>query len=341
MIPRTIKIWLLVFTLLLAVLIAFIASPSLRFGAFRIVTELPAITTHFIIQKHVKKRAFSAISTGLERQLTVVQMTGTRRNSMVRGLLKNTEMVMGVADFSSDYAALTPFLRRFADYQPNLFMARVWLAKALSYTDPASAFEHLEEAIRIVPSDDRAYHIAVRASLALEDMGKARDWCERYQSARFGGTRPLLYRNIFAGSGLRKIALEISSDGVSIPVRVFNEGVVLGSSSTYSFDLPKRAKVKVLRLHLGLLPGVKVTLENMILFGPLGKQQLDPKELIILPEESFIIGERTLLTVSPHREVVTLRLQKGSFGPMDRIDMKINFKRAGLATLPGCEGHGL
>ena len=334
---KTIKVWLILFALLLVVLTALIASPSLRFTVFRMLTELPAIATHFTIQKYVKDHDFTASAAGLDRQLSVVKLAGTSRNSMVRGLIRNTEMAMGVAELSRDYAAMTPFLERFVEYQPNLYIARIWLAQALSHSAPAKAFIHLEKAARIVPADDRTYHIAVRAAVASGDFDKARDWCGRYRTAKFGGLRPLIYRNIFAGTGLRKMALEIPrSEGV--PVRIFNEGVVMGQSMSYSFDLHERTTADFLRLHLGLLPGVKVAFEGMTLFGPAGIQRLTAQELIILPEESFIIANGTLMTVSPDGEKVTLRKRKGAFGPADRIDLRLNFKRAGLATLPGCEG---
>ena len=222
-----------------ALLIAITVIPSLRFALFRVATELPTIATHFVIQKHVKAHDFRASAEGLDRQLSFIQMAGTRRNSMVRGMIKNTEMVMGVADLADDYAAMRPFLERLVADQPQLFAPRIWFAKALSFGDPAGAFPHLEEAARLVPADDRSYRIALGAALALGDMEKARSWCARYETAQFGGTRPLIYRNIFAGTGLRKISLEIPTDK-GVPVRMPNEGVVLGPATRYDFTLPER-----------------------------------------------------------------------------------------------------
>jgi hypothetical protein len=321
-----------------ALLIVIVAIPSLRFNLFRMVTELPAIATHFSIQKHVKAHDFAASAAGLERQLSIVKMAGTRRNSMVRGLIRNTKMVMGVADLAKDYAAMRPYLERFAAYQPQLFIGHIWLAQALSYTDPSAALPHLEEAARLVPSDDRAYRIAVGVALALGDAGKARKWCRRYATATFGGLRPLIYRNIFAGTGMRKIAIEISNDA-GILVRIPNEGVQLGKSKIYDFDLPERVTVEILRLHLGLMPGVRVALETMTLYGPSGKTGLMPEDLIILPAKGFVLENGKLLTVSPDGDVLTIRRRQGTFGPMDRIDIRLSFERAGLATLPGCEGR--
>jgi len=329
--------FLILCTLSFILLGALILSPSLRAAVFNIATELPTVATYYSIRQHIHERNFSASALGLNRQLSVVQMAGTRRNTFVRGLIKNTKIVMGVADYASDYKAMLPFLKRFVADQPELFITRIWLAQALSHSDPASAFPHLKEAVRLVPSDDRAYRIAVRAALALKDAEKARVWCTLFASAKFGGTRPVYYRNIFSGTGTRKLALEIPRAEGS-PLRLLNEGVVMGSSNIYTFDLPDRATPSTLHLHLGLMPGVRVSLNSVILYGPLGKQTLSEDDLIILPREGFVLTNGKILTVSPDGDVLTLRRKTGVLGPIDRIDIQLTFDRSGLATLPGCKG---
>jgi hypothetical protein len=326
-----------VLALFIIVPVVLLAVPTLRFSLFRIATELPAVATNFAIKKYAKNRNFKSGVAGLERQLSIMQWTNTSRSSMLRGVIANTEIFMGVAERPSDYAVLTPYLKRLVSDQPDLFIAQVWLGQALSHNDPKAAFRHLEEAARIVPSDNRPYRIAVGAALALGDRNMALDWCRRYSEAQFGGTRPLIYRNIFGGAGLRKLALEVSNTPGG-PSRITNEGVQVGEAKTYDFDLPKRVKTDVLKLHTGILPGVRITFGEMILYGPDGQRRLGPNDLIILPRKGFILSSNRMATVSPDGDIITFRPRTGTFGMIDRVDIKMTFERLGLASLPGCDG---
>lgn len=321
---------------LIVFLVILLVVPSLRFSLFRIATELPAVGTNFAIKKYVKNRDFKSGVVGLERQLSVMQWADTSRSSMLRGLISNTEMFMGVAELPSDYAALAPYLERLVIDQPDLFIARVWLGQALSHSNPKAAFPHLEEASRIVPADDRSYRIAVSTALALGDKNKATDWCRRYSKAQFGATRPLIYRNIFGGTGLRKLALEVSSASGE-PMRITNEGVQIGKLKAYDFDLPERIKTDVLRLHMGILPGVGITFGHIVLYGPEGQRRLGPDDLIILPRKGFMLSSRRMATVSTDGDIITFQPRLGTFGMLDRVDIQMSFKRLGLATLPGCD----
>ena len=317
---------------------AMVISPSVRFSVFRSVSELPTIATFFTIRKYIKAHDFVNSAVGLDRQLWVMTKSGTSRSSLLRGLIRNTEMVIASAELTRDFAALQPFLKRFVAHQPNVFLPRLWLAKSLVYTDPKAAFPHLEKAAHIVPADDRAYRLAVRAALAMGNPSLARKWCLRYSSAKFGGTRPLLYRNVFAGTGLRKIALEVPG-GKGVPLRVPNEGVVIGGEAQiYDFDFIKRVTAASLRLHLGLMPGIKVTFEGMTIYGPSGMIKLGPDDLVVVPDKGFVFDNRTFITTSHDGDVISLSRHKDKFNNIDRVDLRLSFTRLRLTSLPGCIG---
>jgi len=322
--------------LLIVVLIVLLAVPAVRFSLFRIVTELPAVATNFAIQKYAKERDFESGVAGLERELSIMQWTDTSRSSMLRGLLENTELFMGVAALASDYATLAPYLERLVNDQPDLFITRIWLGQALSHSNPQAAFPHLEEAARIVPADDRPYRIAVSAALALGDKDKASAWCGRYAEAQFGGLRPLIYRNIFGGTGLRKLALEVSNASGKASL-ITNEGVQIGVGQTYDFDLPERLDPDALRLHTGILPGIGITFGDMILYGPEGQRRLGPDQFFVLPDSGFMLSAERMVTVSPDGDIITFLPRSGTFGTTDRVDIEMTFERLGFATLPGCE----
>jgi hypothetical protein len=331
--------WLLLIVLpILLILVVMVTIPSVRFATFRVATEFPAIATHFVIQKHVEARNFSSSAAGLDRQLWIAKNMGVAKSAMLRGLLKNTEMVMGHVEIASDYLAMEPYLERLAVYLPDIFSVRLWLADALSFKNPKSAFAELEEAARLVPADDRTYHIAVRTALSIGDKDAARDWCNRYQSAHFGGTSSLLYRNIFSGTSLRKIAIEVRDKAGNL-ITVPNEGVVLNKVQTYDFDLPKRISLETFRLHLGLMPGIKVSMQSISIYGPNGRKELLPEDIIMIPRDGFVLDRRTIVTTSPFGDVITFRGTEKFAGPADRVDLHLSFSRVGLSTLPGCIGN--
>ena len=66
------------------------------------------------------------------------------------------------------------------ELDPNLYKARIWLARAISDTDYKSALTHIEKAIEILPAGEDAYRAAIRISQDKNDAKLAQKFCDKY-----------------------------------------------------------------------------------------------------------------------------------------------------------------
>jgi hypothetical protein len=321
-------------TLIVGLLVAF---PSVRYRIFRIAIEAPQIITYLAIRGSVYDQDFKAAMAGLERQMKIAKMLDVKRSTLLPGIVENTEFVIDRARIPAEYAILIPFLTQLAENHPKLHLGQLWLGQALSMVAPEKAIPYLEEAARLLPTDDRAYRFAIEAALAMDKRNVLNSWCKRYKAAQFGGPHAYRYMNIFQGTGIRKLALEISGeDGKSIFVS--NEGVQLNARRTYDFLLPKRVSLKQLRLHAGIVDGVRIRFHKLVAHGPGGNLELTPDQMAITPHFGYATAPDTFITTSRDGEMYSLRSTASRLNDIDRIDLELTFERLGLSNLPGCNG---
>jgi hypothetical protein len=215
--------------------------------------------------------------------------------------------------------------------QPDLHLARLWLARALLPSDPGAAFVHLEVAAKLVPADGRAYRIAVQSALELNDIDVAKRWCGRYRSSQYGGPHPYRYNNTFEGVGLRKMALEAITENGD-PWLVLNAGLRLDEPVSYDFDLPHRFTPRSITLHLGFLPGVKVKVHDITISGPNGTKTLSTDQLRMSARYGYIVDQDTLITVSKDGDILKFWPVGAIFGDLDRVDIKLTVSRMDIAS---------
>ena len=156
----------------LAILVLSI-SPNLRHLVFRSVIEAPQFGIYLINRKYVFANDFAGAATWLDRHFSLANSLSTGISTMLPGLISNTEFVVSRVRSKKQHQALLPYLKKFAAAVPEIYVARIWVARALSQTDPASAFQHLDAAVRLIPSDSRAYRIGISAALSLGDRLQA------------------------------------------------------------------------------------------------------------------------------------------------------------------------
>ena len=320
---------------LFLVVFALLLLPGPRYLLLRVATELPGVATQFGVRQAMPYRRFDEAVAYLDRHLSLAQRLGVHRSKLLPSLVANTEFTVERARLRSEHAATVDYLDRLVKTHPDLYLARIWLSRALVSSDPEATFAHLERAARLVPADERAYRIAIEAALALNRPETARSWCERYRLAQFGGPHPNGYKNIFMGTGLRKLALQVP-DGNGGTTFVTNEGLSLGQRRSYDFLLPNRMRATELQLHLGILPGIKVRVHGVSLFGPEHERHLTDDELVVTSLRGYNLDPATVMTASSDGEVLIFRSRDGGFGPLDRVDFELTFERLSLTNLPGC-----
>jgi hypothetical protein len=314
--------------------------PSIRHAFFRSVVELPQFVTYLIIRKAVISRDLDSAVLWLNRQLDISQYFKTGSNTMMPGVIANTEYVVERARLKHQYQPLLPYLKRLVAVDPETYVSRIWLARALAESQPALAFSHLEAAVSLIASDSRAYRIAIDASISLNQFDKARKWCEQYQIAQLGGPRPHDYNTLFNGSGLRKLALEVH-DKNNTPILVGNSGLRLGSERAYEFTLPSIVSSKSIRLHLGILPGTGVKFGGISLFGPRGKSYYSDDDLIIVPLKGFFTKTDRLVSNAVDGDTVKIYSPSRKFIDFDRISVHLEFSRLATSRFAVCNGVGV
>jgi hypothetical protein len=316
-------------------MIILLSVPKVRHGTFLFALELPGIVTHFVLQQYVDLRRFDKALPWLERELDLINWFAPPRNRLLPGLIDNTAYAFERARFPEEFNLFLPFLRRLVKSHPNLYPARLWLARALAETDPASAFEHLEVATKLSSADSMSYRIAIALALK-ENLGlKLKNWCDRYHESQLGGLDPMDYTNFFNSIGLREMALETINPSGERQI-TGNTGIQLGESQAYEFLLTKGVEVRNLRLHLGVVPGIAVSIKK-IKFYLHGKSKATfDNNLVLTTWSGFHLDDGRILTMSRDGEIINIHPPKDGFGVADRIEINLRFDRLGLASPTPC-----
>ena len=81
---------------------------------------------------------------------------------MWQGIYDVTYLASSKAKKQHDFNQLEEVYLKLIDIDPNIYMARVWLARALSDNDYKKSLEHLHEAIKLSPANEEAYREMIR-----------------------------------------------------------------------------------------------------------------------------------------------------------------------------------
>jgi hypothetical protein len=312
-------------------IITLLSFPKIRHGTFLMAQKIPGGVTFFFLNQYVPGRYFEKAVPWLDRQLDLTKQFSQGQNTLLPDLIRNTEYVFKRVIFPEELEIISPFLGRLVESFPRVFLPRVWLGKALAGSNPTLALEHLEEAVKIVSVDDKPYRIALSIALR-EDLPKIfQDWCDRFSKAQFGGHDYETYTTLFWGLGLKSIALEtIDTEGQREISG--NTGLQLGENQNYNFSLEKPTKIHHMRLHLGVVPGVLVRVNQFQWFRG-GKLISTLKGgLRLMSLNGFHLGNGDILLTSRDGEIIDIYPKTRKIIEADRIQINMRFQRPGLGT---------
>ena len=324
-------LFILTFPIFFLVLIL-LTQGDIRTFLFRGFTKIPGVVIHQLIRFKTKTREFSSTNILLNKQLSIVEGFSPGPNTLLQGLVDNTEFVMARTRFPEDFESLRPFIQRFAETYPKLFLPRLWYAHVLKVTDPKMAFRHLEVASKLSPADERPYRIAFELALTDDLKDKLEYWCGRYLKSQFGGPDFHYDSKLFYATGLRKLSLEVTGDSGKRHL-VANMGLHLGDKGrTYDFPLKETAAISKIRLHVGVLPGVAIRIERLRLYNEGRLLSEFEKNLKLISWSGFHLDDGRVITVSRDFETITIYVPGKKYGRADRIELDIQFERLGLAS---------
>ena len=323
---------------ILAFLTVVLASPSIRFKVARALAELPGAFTYVSVRANVVQRDFGAAAEGLERHLRWSLSFKVDQSVLLPTLIWNTEYVFGQLRLDEEFAAVAPFLKRLADSHPGLYRPNVWYATAVLGIDPRAAMPYVEKAQKLIPSDPRAYRVAVQAAVRLDDSEMLSNWCQLYQRAQLSGPRRHDANSLFVSTGLRKLGLEARSPKGSV-FFVENHGLHLNEFRTYSFSFPQAIDASTLRLHFGNVPGLALHIRQILLARDGHRREIPWSQWTATPRVGYFTNDGQTLVLGVEDDVVGLRPTIALDYPVDRVDVEAQFSRLALTNRSPCRGN--
>lgn len=326
----------------LVVLVGFLAlttMPELRRQVFSYVVPAYNLYQTIRLRSDVRHRRFIEAGRKLENQLDLAEKLSRSSSSMVIGMTESFELVFERARFEQEFKAMEPALKKLVEMEPTLYLGHIWLAKSLSFHDQKAALKHAEKALSIVPTDEKAYRLAIDLSVDLGAPALAKKFCQQYFLAQLGGPKPRGYYQLFRGTGLRKIGLETKNlEGVSN--LILNYGLQLSALTAYEFNLTHPQKFHKLNFHLGTLPGVSIELHGLIFSGVWGEKNFSASNLHISSKAGYVLPNKhqhiEIITNSVDDDVIEIRVPQ-HIEQVTKVTLIAKFSRLPLTSLQACE----
>ena len=326
-------IFVLIFIAVIFVTVLYFDSGIRKF-AFRSLSELPSISIHFLIRPAIISANFKSAAIWLQRELDIIRWIRSEKSSLLPGLIKNTGAVMRRVAIPKDLVILKPFLTQLAKAAPDMYLTRVWLARALADTDPKAALKELSEAVKLSGTDPESYRLAISIAVRHGLRTELQSWCNHYQTNQFGGIRPYETNNQFMATGIRRMALEVRTQNKEI-VFYGHKGLSLNALKTYAFGFDRQLKISRLFLKLGLSPGVILKIDGLSLFNQGREVHIPSSDMVILSKNGFHVRD-TLLVAGEDGDALEFVLRGRTFPLADSAAIRMSAVRAGLTASNIC-----
>jgi len=316
-----------------------IVSADLRRQAFTYV--VPAFNLYQImsLRRYVRERDFVTSAQMLDRHIDLSMQLSSGRSQMVLGLVEAFDLVVERARFESDFDKLWKPLERLVAIESDLFLGRIWLARALWRDEPEQSLGHLKVAISLVSADERAYRQGIEAALKLGQPSLAQAYCEQYQAAQFGGPKPRDYHHLYRGLGLRRLGL-IGKMADGRDVVVTNSGLELNKRRNYNFNLPDPRALTMVELILGTLPGLEIELHGITLMSSTGDIKFQPSQLQVTTRTAYVTSREKskikIVTANASDEVLRFRFP-GQQGDIGQVSFDLTIRRLPIASGDICQ----
>ncbi|MDC3286255.1 hypothetical protein OAV67_01190 [Alphaproteobacteria bacterium] len=323
---------------LLATFVVLAVTPDIRRQAFTYAVPVFNLYQTMYVRRYVRERDFVAAANRLNEHIDLSKQLSPDRSKMLLGLVEAFDLVVGQARFETEFMALQKPLERLVAMEPDLFLGRIWLARALWYNSPKEAIKHLNIAIHLVSADEKSYRQGIDTALKLKQPSIARKYCEAYQTAQFGGSKPQGYHHIFRGLGLRQLGLLIKGENGE-EVFLTNSGLQLNERRSYSFSLPHVKSLNMIELHSGTLPGLEVVVHDITLSKSFGLMQIQPQDLHVTSRAAYVLDGKghdiRLITTHDNDEYFRFWLPEKQLD-VERVTIDMTIRRLKLASDEVC-----
>ena len=289
-----------------------------------------------VIQNNIEKAAKK-----INNYINFSQKISEGKNAMWQGIYDVTYLASSKAKTQNDFNQLEEVYLKLIDIDPNIYMVRVWLARALSDNDYKKSLEHLHEAIKLSPANEEAYREMIRIySKVNKDEKLIYNYCTKYRSAQLGGNLPRNYRNFFGGNNLSKF---------SISLNLFENNLIsysksitkLDSYEEYEISLINPSDVQNINIHVSFLPGVQISVKNILLRSKNKLVELSPADINFFSKSSYLIkdpdDEFAIIKGDAGEDIMTFHNNK-KIKSVDKIIFKMKISKLGLTNQSICDG---
>tara|TARA_Y100001960_G_C14704167_1_gene843411 strand:+ start:178 stop:1074 length:897 start_codon:yes stop_codon:yes gene_type:complete len=289
------------------------------------------------LQKSLKNKNFSEASDRLIKYIEISKKISDGKSRMSLGVYDAVNLAASKATTQKEYNDLENVFTELVKMDPNLYKARIWLAKSIIDTNYEKALFHLDKAIELIPAQEDAYREILRIAQNKNDKEIAKKYCDKYKEAQLGGTTPRYYTNYFGGTNLRKMAVEFTPEKENNKF-YGHAGIQLNSYQNYEFVPISPVNSNGINIYFSFLPGIKVEIKKITIFHSGKIININKKDYTANSRSAYIdnTGENlSFIIVKEGDEVLYIRFDK-LFNSIEKIIIVTKFSKLNFVSNSLC-----
>ena len=328
------KSFLIIFIVIFVGILTLLAQPRARHIIITGVITFPEFAFMQSMRGGLVTRDFDRVMPWLYKQYELADSYGGEKNRLTPGLLENIKKAYDVAVLEEERQRFIDILEKVYLLNPQNIDLNIMLASAYLSLDKNQSFTYLEKARKILPSDQRIFHLANIMLRSSKDLEKKQAWCKAYKSSQFGDYDE--YRSVtLLGTGYRRIALEFSK-GTNRNLYL-NEGLQIGERIKYEFILDEQEKLVSPSLRVAVGGGIGILVHKIELFSK-GRlvQSYDDDSILLYPETGYFINGQ-VVSLNLQGENIFIEAPNISSYPTDKVVLELTIDKLALNNSTQCD----
>ena len=291
------------------------------------------------LQPYLKGDDIEGASKQLLKYIKVSEKFANGKSRLLYGIYDAAKLVESKASSKKDYLSLEEVFKKLVEQDPNLYEARVWLAKSNSHENVKIALEHINKAIKISPAQDSAYRVAIKIAQDKGDKNLANYYCNKYKNSKFGGSLPRYTRGYLGGNVITKMAVEFLPEK-EIPDIYTHSGLQLNNFDDYEFTAIEPVDINGFRIYLSFLPGIRIDLTEIIVIKSESTEKIPISNISATSRSAYIENDTnellSFLILNEGDEVLQIKF-KNKIYSLNKIILKMKISKLGLANNALCK----
>jgi len=291
------------------------------------------------LQVNLKAGDIDGASKKLLSYIKVSEKISNGKSSLLYGIYDAAKLVESKAISKKDYLILEQVFTKLVEQDPNLYEARVWLAKSTRFSNIENAFVHIDEAIKISPAQDSAYRLAIKIAQEVNDTDLAKVYCDKYKNAKFGGNLPRYNKSYFGGNVITKLAVDFLPEVENQSIYT-HSGLQLNKFDDYEFTTIEPIDINGFRIYLSFLPGTKIDLKEIIITNSELSRKIPLANITATSRSAYIeVNENedlSFLILKEGEEVLQIKF-KDKVHSLNKMILKMRISKLSLASNTLCK----